>query len=86
MDSMVAVYANAFTDDDVKVLINFFQTPAGRHYNDASTQLFLASNDAAQALAKKHLPDIQRSLCEEYPELQGEAKFCPGEGKEKKGN
>jgi TonB family protein len=84
-DRIAVIYANYFTDDDVKALADFFQTPAGRHFNDASAQLFSAGNDAGQALAREHVPDILRSLCEEYPELQGEAKFCPDESKEKKG-
>jgi TonB family protein len=85
IDRIAVIYANHFTDDDVKALADFFQTPAGRHFNDAGAQLFSAGFDAGQAMAREHVPDILRSLCEEYPELQGEAKFCPDENKEKKG-
>ncbi len=85
VDRLVNIYADHFTDDDVKALTDFFQTPAGRHFNDASGELMSAGGATGQALVKEHLAGILLSLCEEYPELQGAAKFCPDESKEKQG-
>jgi hypothetical protein len=31
-----------------------------------------------QQLALRNIPSILRDLCKEYPELQGDGKFCAG--------
>jgi len=32
MNQMVATYAKYFSDDDIKGMIQFYETPAGQHY------------------------------------------------------
>ena len=85
IDSSVAVYAKYLSDDDVKALADFYQTPAGQHFNAVSGELTSAGSAIGQDLARRHLPDILLSLCKEYPELKGEANFCPHDSPQNKG-
>ncbi|MGD0841894.1 MAG: TonB family protein [Candidatus Acidiferrales bacterium] len=77
VNGTVAVYAKYLSDADVKALIAFYQTPAGEHYNAASTNIFAATSQVGQENVARNLPGILKDLCSEYPELQGQARFCP---------
>jgi TonB family protein len=77
INGTVAVYAKYLSDADVKALIAFYQTPAGKDYNAASTNIFAATSQVGQENVASHLPGILKDLCSEYPELQGQARFCP---------
>ena len=77
LDAGAAVYAKYLSDDDVKALTAFYETPAGQHFNAAASKIFAESAEVGQELMRKNLPRILESLCDEYPELQGEAQFCP---------
>jgi TonB family protein len=77
INGTVAVYAKYLSDADVKALIAFYQTPAGEHYNAASTNIFAATSQVGQENVARNLPGILKDLCSEYPELQGQARFCP---------
>ncbi|MGB6200660.1 MAG: TonB family protein [Candidatus Acidiferrales bacterium] len=77
LDDEIAVYAEYLSDDDIKALTAFYETPAGQHYNAVTSKIFSESARVGQQNATKNLPRIFRELCDEYPELQGQAKFCP---------
>jgi TonB family protein len=83
VDRYLTLYAKYLSDDDVKALIDFYQTPAGQHFNAVSGQLTASGAQVGQVLARGHLPDILQSVCMEYPELRGAADFCPSESPEK---
>jgi TonB family protein len=76
-DDLVSVYSRYFSDDDVKALTQFYQTPAGQHLNDHLGDIMADSMKDGQQLIASHFDVIFSELCKEYPELQGEAKFCP---------
>lgn len=76
-DGMVAVYARYFSDDDVKALAQFYETPAGQHFNEHSSDIVTDSMKIGQQLATENMQRIFSELCKEYPELQGQAQFCP---------
>jgi len=76
-DHYVALYARLLSDDDIKGLIAFYQSPAGSHYNAVFGQLATESTQLGQDLARTHIIDILHSLCKDYPELNGQAAFCP---------
>lgn len=84
IDREAALYAKYLSDDDVKALSDFYQTSAGQHFNDATAQLTAASSQAGQEMVAENLPSILRGLCADYPELQGEAPFCPKQTPPKK--
>jgi len=77
LDRLAALYAKYLSDDDIKALTAFFETPAGQHYNEFSGQVETEAAEIGQQLAHENLPNIYKSLCQDYPELNGVAKFCP---------
>src|SRR5437899_7934133 len=83
-DGTLAAYAKYFSEDDIKGLIQFYQTPAGQHFAEAMAPLFNDLNQVGQQMAMEHLPEIFRQLCKDYPELQGKARFCPTSEGDKK--
>jgi len=76
-DDLVSVYSRYFSDADVIALTQFYETPAGQHLNDHLGDVMADSMKNGQQLVASHLGVIFSELCKEYPELQGEAKFCP---------
>jgi TonB family protein len=77
------VYAKYLSDDDLKVALAFYETPAGQRMNAVMPKLFGDLTRVGQDLAREHLPDIFQQLCKDYPELQGEAKFCRADNEKK---
>jgi TonB family protein len=75
-DRLVAIYAKYFSDDDVKALAQFYETPAGQHFNDHMSDVMTDGMKVGQQLAAENLQRIFSELCREYPELQGQAQFC----------
>jgi hypothetical protein len=73
---VVALYAQDLTDADVKAAVAFYETPAGQHYLDSATKMMPDLVRIGQQIAAQKVPSILKELCNEYPELQGEAKFC----------
>lgn len=84
MNQMVATYAKYLTDDDIKGLIRFYETPAGRHYVAQLPQITADGVQIAHRISEGGAPQIWKELCTEYPELQGQTKFCPQPESEKK--
>lgn len=76
-DRYVALYAKYFSDEDIKALAAFYESPVGQHYNDAAGQIESEGAQIGAQLARENLASIYKSLCEDYPELNGVAKFCP---------
>jgi TonB family protein len=83
-DELVVTYAKYLTDDDVKGIIQFYGTSAGQHLLEVTPKMATEFMGIGQRLAARHIPDIIRQLCKEYPELQGDAKFCPSDPSEKR--
>jgi TonB family protein len=73
---VVALYAQDLTDDDVKAAAAFYETPAGQHYLESAAKMAPDLMVIGQQLALHNIPSILRDLCKEYPELQGDGKFC----------
>ncbi|MGC2420102.1 MAG: TonB family protein [Candidatus Acidiferrales bacterium] len=82
-DGMVDVYARYFSDDDVKAMTAFYETPAGQHLNEHMTDLQADSINFGRQLAMDNVGKILMDLCEEFSELQGQAKFCPASDQNK---
>jgi TonB family protein len=75
-NAITALYARYLTDADVKAASAFYETPAGQHYLESSQQLLPEAMKIGQRIAGENIPSILKDLCKEYPELEGEAKFC----------
>jgi hypothetical protein len=73
---MIAAYAEHLTDADVKAALAFYETTGGQHYLESSKKLLPEMMMIGQQLVTEALPAIFQDLCKQFPELQGEAKFC----------
>jgi hypothetical protein len=78
-EGIVAIYAKHFTDAEVKALDQFFETPSGQHFIQELPGVVNESAQLGQQAATDSIPRILNELCNEFPELQGEANFCPAE-------
>jgi TonB family protein len=76
MDRLTSVYAQYLTEDDVNAASAFYETPSGQRYLENSTKMMPQIFLMGERLATDNIPSILKQLCKEYPELQGEAKFC----------
>jgi uncharacterized protein len=81
-DGIVAAYAKYFSDDDIKALTTFYESPAGQHFNEHYPEVVASSMQLGQRLFSENVKDILAELCKEYPELRGRARFCPAPGGE----
>lgn len=84
MDRIAGAYAKYFTDEDIKAITQFYQTPAGSHFLEAAPKFAGELFAIGQGFAQQNLGSILGQLCREFPELQGVAKFCPEGPAEKK--
>jgi protein TonB len=75
-DAAVAIYAKHFTDDEIKAIDQFFQTPAGQHFARESSELNAESAALGRKVAADHIPGVLANLCKEFPELQHDASLC----------
>lgn len=75
-DAIAALYAKYLTDADVKAASAFYETPAGQHYLEGAQKLIPETMTVGQRIADAKIPEILKDLCKQYPELEGEAKFC----------
>jgi len=74
---VIAIYAQYLTLADVKAATAFYETPEGQHYLDSSQKMLQDVFQLGKRVALENIPTILTDLCKQYPELQGEAKFCP---------
>jgi TonB family protein len=79
LDGLTRIYAKYLTDDDVKAATKFYQTEAGKHVLDMLPKIEAESSRWGEELGTKNVIPILKQLCEEFPELKGQAAFCPGE-------
>jgi len=76
-DRIVVVYHKYLSDDDVKTLTQFYATPAGQHFAAVEVEVVGDLAKAGNQVARDGLAGVFKTLCNDYPELQGKAKFCP---------
>lgn len=77
INSVIAIYAQYLTPADVRAATAFYATPEGQHFLGSSQKMLLDVFQLGERVAVENLPKILTDLCKQYPELQGEAKFCP---------
>lgn len=83
-DRLTAVVAKYLTEDDVNAASAFYETPAGQRYLENSAKMTPEAAAIGENVARENIPSILKGLCKEYPELQGEAKFCPAADPDRK--
>lgn len=78
-DKIATVYAKYLSDDDVKNLIQFYESPAGQHFSSVEVALEDDLGQAAIQLGREHIGEINKEFCGEHPELKGKISFCPSQ-------
>lgn len=71
MSKVADIYAKYFSDDDIRAVIQFYQTPAGQHYIAKIPQVTADIAQLVDSAAAEGIPHIWKELCREYPELRG---------------
>jgi TonB family protein len=78
-DRISEVYAKYLSDDDIKSLTMFLESPAGQHFRAAELELDNGVAQAAIDLAHDQIPEINKEFCSEHPELRGKTSICPSQ-------
>ncbi len=81
MDKLIGVYAKYLSDEDVKNLTQFYESPTGKRFSDAEIDLMNDLGQAGVELGQEKIGGILSDICNEYPELQGKARVCSVIGK-----
>jgi TonB family protein len=76
-NKIVAIYAQYLSDEEVKSLVQFYETPTGQHFSSVEIELGNDLGEAAIQLGREHIAEINKEFCGEHPELQGKISFCP---------
>ncbi len=79
LEGLVQIYAKYLTDDDIKAATKFYQTPSGKRVLEVLPKIQGEAMQWGERLAAANAKDILVELCHEYPELKGQADFCPAD-------
>jgi hypothetical protein len=84
LNRVAATYAKYISDDDIKGMIQFYETPPGQHYIMKIPQVTADMAQIADTMSGQRVPLIWKALCKEFPELRGDARYCAQPEPEKK--
>jgi hypothetical protein len=76
VDGLVAIYAKYFSDEDLKALTQFYDTPAGRHFNEHAGDVAMDTMKLGREVVALKLPATLAAVCADYPELQDQSRIC----------
>ena len=63
-DDMVKIYASEFTEQELKELLAFYQTPLGKKTVQKMPKLMAKGAELGQQRVQQHLPELQQSIQE----------------------
>jgi hypothetical protein len=63
------VYGNLFSRDDIRALNQFYESPAGRHFVEATPKMMEEFLRVGQQWAAAQVPKMLDEMMQEYPEL-----------------
>ncbi|WP_185816851.1 DUF2059 domain-containing protein [Hymenobacter metallilatus] len=63
-DELVQIYAQEFTEKELKELTKFYLTPIGRKTIEKMPQLMVAGMEMGQRRVQEHLPELQQAIAE----------------------
>ncbi len=61
-EDMIRLYAEAFTEDELRQLVDFYQSPIGQKWAQQLPSLAAKSMQKAQERMREHLPELQATL------------------------
>ena len=67
---MVRVYALTYTEDELRQLATFYQTPLGRRLLETAPELASRSAELTQRRLMEHMPELQQQIMQQ---MQGGA-------------
>ena len=77
------VYDNLFSRDDIQALIQFYQSPAGRHFVEAMPKMMEEFLRVGQQWAAEQVPKMLDEMMKEYPELNSDSAAPDASGTKK---
>jgi uncharacterized protein len=69
MDAVVPIYAKSFSMEEIKGLIQFYETPLGQHVVQTMSQVSHDSQEAAVNMEKEAALKTLNGMATDYPEL-----------------
>ncbi|MBI2818328.1 MAG: DUF2059 domain-containing protein [Acidobacteria bacterium] len=67
---LAQIYDNFFTQEDVRELIKFYESPAGKHFAAVMPQMTQQFVNVTQQWLAERVPKMMEELSQEYPELK----------------
>lgn len=71
-EDMAVIYRKYFTDDEIKKLIEFYQTPVGKKAIEVMPQLFQEGSQVGMKIAQEHQAELQEILEKSQAETEAE--------------
>lgn len=68
---MAALYAERFTEPELRELIAFYNTPTGRKAVGLMGEILQSSAEIGRRIAQEHTPELERMLKERTAEMAG---------------
>jgi hypothetical protein len=72
MQQVIPVYEKYLTDDDVKAVIRFYKSPAGRHLLKIMPEMMKEASTVGQQYGEQIARQVLDEMAQQYPELRDE--------------
>lgn len=69
----MTIYADAFTEQELKDIVNFYRTETGRKLTSLSPLLMRKGAELGEQILEEHLPELQKMIEERIKELENGA-------------
>ena len=73
---LIPIYDKAFSDDDLKGINRFYESPVGRKFLEQTPAVMEEASSASQTWIQQMIPEIIGQMAEQFPELKDKA--APG--------
>jgi hypothetical protein len=73
---LIPIYDKAFSDDDLKGINRFYESPVGRKFLEQTPAVMEEASSASQTWIQQMIPEIIGQMSEQFPELKDKA--APG--------
>ena len=67
---LIPIYDKAFSGEEIKSIIQFYESPAGKRLLEATPQVMEDANIVSEAWIKELIPEIMEQMQEQFPELK----------------
>jgi hypothetical protein len=78
---LVPIYDKAFTEQDLKSIVGFYETAAGKRLLEATPMVMEEANDVSEKWIRELIPQIMQQMTEQFPELKEQFPELKGGGK-----